>query len=385
MRKRLAGRGLALLLTLVPVFAPAAGKMPLPVESKRPVPVSREELLDELRDPPRGPYNRAMRMEELFRQAGLRDVREQDIINDKRLGFVARLPSHRRFNIIATLPGQTEEVILVGAHMDYVHAGRGILDNWSGASMMANLAQALATAPRRHTFVFVAFDLEEYGLYGSRHYVSQMTQDDRDRLRAMVNLDCLGEEHLMVWNGPSVQLEALARRTGERMGLDVRRGSMPGYSGDSVSFVTRDLPAIWFLTNDPAYYRRIHTRRDTFDGIDPDDYERQYRFVLEFLQALDRYEGPVNTLRHRAGPWLGVVLADEAPARDALTIERVAEDSPAWRAGMRPGDRILRFDGQDVAGRRDLGLALRDRRAGERVAVTVDRRGTEQTLQVQLE
>ena len=38
--------------------------------------------------------------------------------------------------------------------------------------MMTNLAQTLARQPkRRHTFVFVAFDLEEQGLIGSRAYI----------------------------------------------------------------------------------------------------------------------------------------------------------------------------------------------------------------------
>ena len=39
-------------------------------------------------------------------------------------------------NLICTLSGQTDSVILVGAHFDHVTAGDGVADNWSGASLL---------------------------------------------------------------------------------------------------------------------------------------------------------------------------------------------------------------------------------------------------------
>ena len=39
-------------------------------------------------------------------------------------------------NLICALPGQTESVIIVGAHFDHVQAGDGVVDNWSGASLL---------------------------------------------------------------------------------------------------------------------------------------------------------------------------------------------------------------------------------------------------------
>jgi hypothetical protein len=39
-------------------------------------------------------------------------------------------------NVICTLPGETDSIIIVGAHFDQVDEGKGIVDNWSGASLL---------------------------------------------------------------------------------------------------------------------------------------------------------------------------------------------------------------------------------------------------------
>jgi len=40
-------------------------------------------------------------------------------------------------NLICTLPGQSDQLIVVGAHLDFAGEGsKGVIDNWSGASSM---------------------------------------------------------------------------------------------------------------------------------------------------------------------------------------------------------------------------------------------------------
>jgi peptidase M28-like protein len=55
-------------------------------------------------------------------------------------------------NVICVLPGQTHEVIVVGAHTDKVlTAGDGVVDNWSGASLLPSLLFSLNAQKRHHT------------------------------------------------------------------------------------------------------------------------------------------------------------------------------------------------------------------------------------------
>jgi putative serine protease PepD len=76
----------------------------------------------------------------------------------------------------------------------------------------------------------------------------------------------------------------------------------------------------------------------------------------------------------------GVRIADEG-ARGAPAV---ASGGPSDQAGIRPGDVIVAFDGQPVAGPDELIVAIRSHVPGDTVSVTFDRDGREQTVQVTL-
>src|SRR5271154_6779236 len=78
-------------------------------------------------------------------------------------------------NVICVLPGETAAVIVVGAHTDkVVRAGDGVVDNWSGASLLPSLLFSLSSLKRHHTFVFIGFTGEEIGMVGSEYYVEDL-------------------------------------------------------------------------------------------------------------------------------------------------------------------------------------------------------------------
>lgn len=76
-------------------------------------------------------------------------------------------------NVACTIPGESSRVIIVGAHFDYVERGKGVVDNWSGASMLPSLLEAIAKEPRRHTYLLIGFTDEEQGLVGSTFVTSR--------------------------------------------------------------------------------------------------------------------------------------------------------------------------------------------------------------------
>jgi Iap family predicted aminopeptidase len=50
-------------------------------------------------------------------------------------------------NVICVRPGSSGKVIMVGAHFDHVAEGDGVVDNWSGASVLPSLYQAEKLSP----------------------------------------------------------------------------------------------------------------------------------------------------------------------------------------------------------------------------------------------
>ena len=80
--------------------------------------------------------------------------------------------------------------------------------------------------------------------------------------------------------------------------------------------------------------------------------------------------------------WLGVSSSDAAP-RDGAVVQQVT-GAPAQKAGLRPGDVILRFDDRTITTASDLGQAVNTRKPGDTVKVEVQRNGSRETLNVTL-
>jgi serine protease Do len=63
-----------------------------------------------------------------------------------------------------------------------------------------------------------------------------------------------------------------------------------------------------------------------------------------------------------------------------VAVEKVIENSPAATAGLRDGDVIIRFDGEEVGSVRKLTRLISETAADHRVRITVLRNGSEQEL-----
>ena len=111
---------------------------------------------------------------------------------------------------------------------------------------------------------------------------------------------------------------------------------------------------------------------------------------------------PANTVRQVAAeilrhgrverPWLGLALMPRdvalrlglpAPA-SGLRVERVYPGGPADRVGILTDDAIVAVAGRPVESLGDLFRALAGRKAGDRVQVTLERRGARRTVTVVL-
>ncbi len=103
-------------------------------------------------------------------------------------------------NVICTKPGTTEpdKIVLIGAHYDSYNTDSdplvyapGADDNGSGTVCVLEIARALADIPTKKTIIFVAFDGEEYGLYGSEYYAQRAFNNGMD-IELMINMDMVG-------------------------------------------------------------------------------------------------------------------------------------------------------------------------------------------------
>jgi len=84
------------------------------------------------------------------------------------------------------------------------------------------------------------------------------------------------------------------------------------------------------------------------------------------------------------GPFFGVVPEFGEREDGGVRVGDVRAGSPAETAGVRAGDVIVTFAGMTVGTLQDFSFALRSRRPGDRVDVTVRRDGAERRFQAVL-
>ena len=188
-------------------------------------------------------------------------------------------------NLVCNHPGSSSSTIVVGAHFDMVDVGFGVVDNWSGASLLPSLFQALGAS--KHTFLFVGFTGEEKGLLGSKALIKEI---ELANIRAMVNMDTLGLGDTKVWTSRAdAALVKWLGATADGMKLPVATVNVDKVgSSDSETFRERKIPAITIHSLTQATLRILHSPQDTVKQIDFDAYYRTYRLMVGYLLVLDQ-------------------------------------------------------------------------------------------------
>jgi len=229
---------------------------------------------------------RAKFMVELFKLGGATDA--DIVLQDAGRG---------RNNIIATIKGKTDRVIVIGGHYDKVSEGLGKIDNGTGATMVANLYQALHGTQPEATLVFIAFAREEEGLYGSQTYVKSLDKAKRGKIDAMINLDTLAVDGTFSWKNNSTRalLDRMAQVSRES-GHALKEDYLSGGDADSSTFRDAGIPAItMYGASQDVIFDIIHSGNDNMSHFSLAHYKNAYLLVLEAIKSLDRVPlGPVG-------------------------------------------------------------------------------------------
>ncbi|HEY0950132.1 M28 family metallopeptidase, partial [Nocardioides sp.] len=178
----------------------------------------------------------------------------------------------RSANVVATPPSFDPALpyAIVGAHLDTVAVAPGAEDNASGVAVVMELARTLDGGGL--PVVLVLFGGEEprgpgdLHHFGSKHYVEQMTREERRNLVAMVSLDRVGV-------GPTVPLYAIdggptdvrdqLERAGDQAGVPTVVGINSG--SDHESFADAGLPAARLGGTSYAAYHSADDRPGVVD------------------------------------------------------------------------------------------------------------------------
>jgi hypothetical protein len=320
-------------------------------------------------------------------------------------------------NVLGLLEGSDpqvkSEVLVVGAHYDHVGYGNaqnsygptgyihnGADDNASGVAGLLELVEAfsrLEGRPKR-SILFALWDGEEKGLLGSEHWVAHPTAP-LEKVKLAINLDMIGRL------GRN-RVETFGIRTGYGLrrfvSLSNAATDLPfdfswtmREDSDHFSFYKRNVPVLMFHSGLHSDY---HRPSDDVEKLDFAGMERITRLLFNLIrdmadapklygfrnasrgensQTRRQHEQPLPPLPSRLG--IAWRPADEGRA-GGLVVATVSPGSPASRAGLRTGDRIVSFAGHEIkhaADLRDLVLA-----AENLVPIIVERAGASQPVKL---
>ena len=312
----------------------------------------------------------------------------------------------------------------------------GADDNASGSAGLLELARILTkTANPRRTIVFIAFSGEEEGLLGSDYYVTHPLLPLANTV-AMINMDMIGrlQESKLIIGGVGTAPEwramiqkqnsldnistAAARDILDRPvdedlrfkvnprgadgvpivlsanGTPVVTRSLPSLAlapftltlnedgfgpSDHSSFYMKKIPVLFFWTGTHDDY---HKPSDTADKINYEGEARILAFVERLIRDIDKsdkrptYAVAKGDAQQRTGfrVYLGTI-PNYADSNDGLKLDGVRDDSPASRAGLKAGDKVVKLAGRDVKNVYDYTYALGEMKPGQEYEVEVMRDG----------
>jgi hypothetical protein len=309
-------------------------------------------------------------------------------------------------NVLAYLPGKSDEYIIVGAHYDHLGYGNadslapsqigqihpGADDNASGTSGVLEMAGLFAPLKGQlpRGILFMSFAGEELGLLGSAHWAMLPTLP-LDKAVAMINMDMIGrikDKKVYIGGvGTGSTFQSILTTDAKNSPFHFEYSAGGYAASDHTSFVARKIPVLFFFSGLHSDY---HKPSDTWDKINAPDAARLLDFIAGVITQIDTAAARPKFITVAAddphsgvtdtgggggyGPWFGSI-PDFGESENGVRFSDVQPGSPAAKAGLKAGDVLVDFGGKPIHNLYDFTDALRGSKVGDVVNVTVMRDG----------
>ena len=318
--------------------------------------------------------------------------------------------------------GPTDELIVVGAHIDHLGTGggnslakdeergdvhHGADDNASGVAAMLAVAESLAAAkadglePKRDV-VFAAWSGEELGLLGASAFLEDFEANggrlgdsdggDGPRVVACLNMDMVGRlrENLVLQGvGSSDAWRGIVERRNVPVGLPLQLSEDSYIPTDASAFYARRVPILSAFTGNHEDY---HTPRDTADKLNYGGIAKTARLFGLIARDLAtrgtppayvEQAKPENSERKaNLRAYLGTIPDYAQTDVKGVKLSGVSKGAPAAEAGVRGGDVITSLAGKTIENIYDYTFAIEALKIGQAVPITVERGGRSVELTV---
>lgn len=200
-------------------------------------------------------------LDSLYDDSNSRDFRPTELGFSFHIAGKNHIREVRNRNVVAEIPGKTEERIVLSAHIDHLGMDpekvgdriyNGAIDNGTAVGAMMVVAKILKEFQEdlHYTVTILACNAEESGLLGSRFYVETT---DRSSIVANINFESTpvwGKANSIMGIGARFSdFEPMIKELAHRDGLEYSTFSMSNqglfYRSDQFSFARYGIPSVW--------------------------------------------------------------------------------------------------------------------------------------------
>lgn len=207
-------------------------------------------------------------------------------------------------NLILDIPGHTNEIVVVSAHVDGHALAESAIDNASGVAAVLAVADAVTAraSPLRRGVRFCLFGAEEWGLIGSERYLAGMDLQEQNAIALNVNIDSVGfGAKTTALTSGFANLDQFCNDLAQEYDLNIATHGPFMPNSDHANFARRGIPAMRLVGgfNDPTSNARfVLTDGDTRDKVDKSHLVEAVRAALVLtMRAASAEPATIRALR----------------------------------------------------------------------------------------
>ncbi len=194
--------------------------------------------------------------------------------------------SGKSHNVVAELPGECDEWIVLTAHYDSTSLSQGAYDNMSGSVGILGVAAHFVKNPHHYGLRFLWCGSEERGLLGSKAYCADH-EDILPKIVLNINLDMIGciMGKFIACCTTEESLTHYLKYMGNEFGWQISP-YQDVYSSDSTPFADKGIPAVSFARLAPNNTATIHNSYDTVAVMKGEQMAADIDFITAFTTRM---------------------------------------------------------------------------------------------------
>ena len=185
-------------------------------------------------------------------------------------------------NIIAKKNNNSnnKKTLYLSAHYDSTDYTTGVIDNATGCVVLLELAKVLQNFEGDIKFLFL--DAEEYFRYGSKYFVSKLSDEEKNNIIGCINVDMVGEKNAgnIVMQTTSGNKNIISSLISKSLGNKFLL-SEGGFS-DDLSFYMGEIPVVTFANEKSNFNLDLEDKNTQINNVDT-------KIIKDFCEILTNF------------------------------------------------------------------------------------------------